>query len=124
VKLVLASTYNSDNAGFNFNGYDSGKMVVSVPDGWQVTVSCGNLVSSVHSCAIINKAGDQARAFPGLGNPRLCPRVPTGSNPDIHLLDGKSRTYRISCLVAGHDGAGMWDTLIVTAGREPQIKFG
>ncbi len=124
VKLTLIASYNSDNAGFNFNGYDSGKMIVSVPDGWQVMIDCQNHGNANHSCAIVKGAGDQTPAFPGSATPDPTQGAPNGSSQTSTFQTANPGTYRISCLVPGHDGAGMWDTFIVTTGGEPQIKFG
>jgi uncharacterized cupredoxin-like copper-binding protein len=124
MKLTLISTYGSDNAGFNFNGASSGKMVVSVPDGWTVTVDCQNHGNGNHSCAIIKKAGDQLPAFPGSATADAIHGFPKGGSQSFTFMAASPGTYRISCLVVGHDDAGMWDTFIVTAGGEPQITFG
>lgn len=121
--LTLISSYNSDNAGFNFNGYDSGKMVVSVPDGWKVTVTCGNNGTGNHSCAIVKKAGDQTSAFPGANTPDPVHGFPPGASQTFTFTATSPAKYRISCLVGGHDDAGMWDTFIVTSGGEPSISF-
>jgi Sulfocyanin (SoxE) domain len=124
VQLTLISSYNSDNAGLNFNGYSSGKMVLSVPDGWQVTVDCQNHGNGNHSCAIVKNAGDQLPAFPGSASPDPTHGFPNGQHQTFTFQTANPGTYRISCLVPGHDDAGMWDTFVVTAGGEPSIKFG
>jgi len=124
VKLTLISSYNSDNAGFNFNGYSSGKMVVSVPDGWKVTVDCQNRGNGNHSCAIVKKGGDQLPAFDGSSTPDAIHGFAKGGSQTFTFTASNPGTYRISCLVVGHDDSGMWDTFIVTASGEPQIKFG
>jgi plastocyanin len=121
--LTLVSSYNSANAGFNFDGYDAGKMVVSIPDGWKVTVMCGNKGTGNHSCAIVKKAGDQTPAFPGSNTPAPAQGFPPGGSQTFTFTATSPGTYRISCLVGGHDDAGMWDTFIVTASGEPSISF-
>jgi hypothetical protein len=123
VTLTLISSYDSDNAGFNFDGYDSGKMVVSVPDGWKVTVNCGNKGTSFHSCAIVNKGGDQTPAIQGASTPNPTGGFPPGATQTFTFTASSPATYRISCLVPGHDDSGMWDTFIVTSSGEPSISF-
>jgi uncharacterized cupredoxin-like copper-binding protein len=124
VKLTLISSYNSDNAGLNFNGYSSGKMVVSVPDGWQVTVDCQNHGTGNHSCGIVKKAGDQLPAFAGSATPDAIHGFPKGAKQSFTFTSANPGTYRISCIVVGHDDSGMWDTFMVTSVGDPQIKFG
>ena len=123
VSLALTSSYNSANAGFNFNGYDSGKMVVSVPDGWKVTVTCGNKGTSNHSCAIVKSMTDQTAAFPGANTPDPVHGFAPGGTQTFTFTAAGPGTYRITCMVGGHDSAGMWDTFIVTNGGDPSIKF-
>ena len=123
VSLTLISSHNSANAGFNFNGYESGKMVVSVPDGWKVTVTCGNKGNGNHSCAIVKKETDQSPAFPGATTPDPVHGFPPGATQTFTFTAANPGTYRITCMVPGHDASGMWDTFIVTSGGEPQIKF-
>jgi uncharacterized cupredoxin-like copper-binding protein len=123
VTLRLVASYNSDNAGMNFNGYDGGKMIVTVPQGWQVTVSCENKGATSHSCAIVSGAGDTSPAFPHAESAAPVQGFPPGQSGTFSFMADRVGSYRISCLVPGHDGAGMWDTFVVAPTGEPSVSY-
>lgn len=51
--LLLVAGYNGANNGLNFDGYGRGRLLVRIPVGWRVTVTCRNAASVRHSCAIV-----------------------------------------------------------------------
>lgn len=123
--LKLVAGYNSSLSGFNFNGYGNGQMVVSIPTGWRVTVDFSNQGQLPHSAAIVHTATSTRPAFPGAGLPgsELTAGIPSGKSATFSFTTGAPGNYRIVCLVPGHEGAGMWDTLTVTStGKIPSIK--
>jgi Sulfocyanin (SoxE) domain len=119
VKFTLVADYNSSNGGMNFNGYSQGALVISVPTGWTATVTCQNKGTINHSCAVVSGPGATQPSISGAGT----------QNPTAGLGGGQSGTFnftapspvieRISCLVPGHEAAGMWITLRIVASGNP-----
>lgn len=123
--LKLVAGYNTNLSGFNFDGYGKGRMVVAVPTGWKVTVDFSNQGQMPHSVAIVHTATSTAPAFPGAGLPasQLTSGLPPGHSATFTFTTGAPGKYRIACLVPGHETAGMWDTLTVTASdKTPSVK--
>jgi len=123
--LKLVAGYNTNLGGFNFNGYGNGRMVVSIPTGWKVTVDFSNQGQLPHSVAIVHTKTSTAPAFPGAGlaGGLLTSGLAQGKAATFTFVAGAPGTYRIVCLVPGHEAAGMWDTFVVTgAGTLPSIK--
>jgi hypothetical protein len=117
----LLAGYNSVYNGLNFNGYAKGEVLVVVPRGWLVEVRCVNHSSTMrHSCAIVRGVS---------GNPAFAGSVPAGARDGLapggsatfSFVAAKTGTYRIACLVPGHEQGGMWDVLDVTHGRRPHV---
>lgn len=123
--LKLVAGYNSELGGLNYNGYGRGKMVVSVPTGWKVTVDFSNQGRLPHSVAITHSARSTAPAFPGAALPpsELTAGIAPGRSAAFTFTTGTPGTYRIACLVPGHQSAGMWDTFMVTGPSvTPSVK--
>ena len=121
--LVLDAAKGSANSGYNFNGFAKGQMVVSVPTGWKITVRCKNDSTTLpHSCAIVNSAGSTTPAFLGSAIPNPTTGLAPGASATFTFTATAAGTYRIDCLVPGHDPLGMWNTLKVTTGGTPSIS--
>src|SRR5579884_2916463 len=118
---LIASKSGAGNT-FNFNGYTDGKMTVSVPVGWKVTVNCRNQGSIPHSCSIVSEANSTTPVFPGATSPNPTSGVPAGGTQTFSFTPDRTGTFRIACLVPGHEDAGMWDTFQVTASGTPSIS--
>ena len=61
--VTLIAGYDSSNNGFNFDGYGRGELLVSVPLGWRVRVTCTNRAPLPNSCAIVRGAGTATPDF-------------------------------------------------------------
>jgi sulfocyanin len=118
---LIAAKSGAGNT-FNFNGYSDGKMTVSVPVGWKVTVNCRNQGSIPHSCSIVSGASSTTPAFPGATSPNPTTGVPPGGTQTFSFTPDRTGSFRIACLVPGHEDAGMWDTFQVTASGSPSIS--
>jgi len=115
--VTLVAGYNGENNGFNFDGYGRGEMLVSVPRGWRVRVTCTNHGGIDHSCAVVPGPMTAAPSFPGAATPIL----PSGRTAEFSFVAGRIGTYRLACLVPGHEEARMWDVLEVTRGGRPSV---
>jgi hypothetical protein len=121
--LVLDAAHGSANGGFNFDGYSKGALAFTMPTGWKVTVKCTNGSTSVsHSCAIVESAGSTTPAFAGAETPNPLTGLAPGASASFTFTPTKTGTYRIDCLVPGHDAAGMWATLKVVASGAPAVS--
>ncbi len=127
VSLLLEANATGALGGFNFDGYGEGQMRVRVPVGWRVEVTCTNLSSTLtHSCAVI----DDSRlspygapvAFRGATTPDARVGLGFGVTARFDFVASRVGTYRIACLVVGHEIDGMWDWLTVTAGGRPSVS--
>lgn len=115
--VTLVAGYNGENNGFNFDGYGRGEMLVSVPRGWRVRVTCTNHGGIDHSCAVVPGPMTAAPSFRGAATPIL----PPGRTAGFSFVAGRIGTYRLACLVPGHEEARMWDVLEVTRGGRPSV---
>ena len=122
VTLRLVAAYNDVYNGFNFNGYGKGEVLVDVPRGWRVNVRCMNNSSSMrHSCAIVRGVNGRTPAFPGAASPGSQEGLPPGHSAGFSFSATRVGSYRIACVVPGHEQAGMWDVLDVTRDQRPTV---
>lgn len=122
VRLRLIAGYNAANNGFNFDGYGRGQLLVRVPLGWRVAVTCQNAGSMRHSCAIVRGPQTTAPAFKGATTPAPTVGLRSGKTATFAFRASHAGTYRIACLVPGHEEARMWDVLVVGHASRPSIS--
>jgi hypothetical protein len=116
--VTLIAGYNGENNGFNFDGYGRGELLVSVPLGWRVRVTCTNRSALPNSCAIVKGAGTATPAFRGASTPTLA----RGSTATFTIVASRAGVYRMTSLVPGHEQARMFDVLEVTRGGTPHVS--
>ncbi|HEY4411401.1 MAG TPA: sulfocyanin-like copper-binding protein [Gaiellaceae bacterium] len=116
--VTLVAAYDGENNGFNFDGYGRGELTLSIPRGWRVRVTCANRGPLTHSCAIVPGPMTITPSFRGAATPIL----PPGSSTTFSFVASRVGTYRIACLVAGHEEARMYDVLEVTRSGTPKIS--
>lgn len=123
VDLKVIANYNSNGAGFNFDGYSGGKMTVTVPLGYKIVTHFKVSAKSelAHSFVVVAGKGrfslaKPELAFPGASTPDPTTGTSPGSGNTVTFVAEKAGTYRFACLVPGHFDAGMWDYLVVKAG--------
>ena len=125
VSFHLVAAHSQANSGFNFNGYGGGRLAVTVPEGWKVSVICENRGPLNHSCAIVRGPTDSQPAIVGASSPNPVSGQPAGATTTFDFTAHGQGTYRIACLVPGHEQAGMWDTFTITgAGGQPTARVG
>jgi sulfocyanin len=124
--LALVAGSTGDNGGFNFDGASKGRLVVSIPVGYKVTVHFTNAVVLPHSAVITayaNRSGSSfPLAFPGATTPNALAGVGKGGQQTFSFTASQAGTYAIVCAVPGHAAAGMWDILQVTQGGLPSLS--
>jgi hypothetical protein len=116
--VKLYAGYNGENNGFNFDGYGRGELMITVPSGWLVRVTCSNRGALTHSCAVVRGPMTVTPSFRGAATPIL----PPGSTTTFSFVASRVGSYRFACLVPGHEEARMWDVLVVTRGGRPSIS--
>ncbi len=122
VQLLLQAGLGSSNNGFNFDGYGRGELTVSVPRGWRVNVRCENHGALYHSCAVVSGALSARPAFRGASTPSPVRGLAPGAHASFSFRASRTGSFRIACLVPGHEQARMWDVLQVTRGGRPSIS--
>jgi hypothetical protein len=121
ISVTLLAGYDSSNNGFNFDGYGRGELMVSVPLGWRVRVTCTNRAAVRHSCAVVDGAMTFRPAFRGAAIPDPGQGLRRGATATFSFVPTKLGAFRLACLVPGHEQARMWDVLEVVRGGRPSI---
>jgi hypothetical protein len=122
VHLVLLAGLGSENDGFNFDGYGRGELLVRIPLGWRVAVDCENRGAVRHSCAVVRGSLSTVPAFRGAATARPEEGLSPGARASFSFVASRTGTFRIACLVPGHEQARMWDVLDVVRDRAPVIS--
>ena len=120
--VTLVAGYDGENNGFNFDGYGRGELLVTVPRGWRVRVTCTNHAAVAHSCAVVRGPMTATPAFRGASVPHPIVGLARGQTARFTFVASRTGSYRFACLVPGHEEARMWDVLEVTAGGRPSIS--
>lgn len=118
VTLTLVAAYDGANHGFNFDGYGRGELLLSVPLGWRVRIRCENRGPLRHSCAVVTGPQTATPAFRGAATAAL----QAGAQATFSFRASRRGTYRLACLVPGHEEARMWDVLDVGKTRRVEIS--
>jgi hypothetical protein len=112
--VTLIAAYPATDFQFNYDGYGSGSLVLTVPAGWQVTVQCENRGTVPNSCSVVRDENSTQPIDASWATPELAP----GSSATFTFTPATPGSYRIASLVDGHEASGMWlDLEVVTLGR-------
>ena len=122
-RLQLGAGYDSANNGFNFDGYSHGRMLVTVPRGWRMTIVCRNAGSRYHSCGVVRGAGPPQLAFRGSAVPDPVRGLPPGASASFAFRASRAGVYRLACLVPGHELAREYDVLAVVRSGKPRVEL-
>lgn len=115
VTLFVEAQANGANSGFNFNGLAKGKGGVTVPLGWEVTVDFLNHGAIPHSAVVTTSDTGVKPAFPGAGMRNATAGITKGQTAHFAFRASRAGKYYIVCAVPGHEPAGMWIRLTVSA---------
>ncbi len=110
------------NSGLNFNGFNDGKLTLTVPTGWTVVLRFTNHDANLpHSAEVV----DTTKPMPaGPVDPPVFAHaitakpmtgLPEGATDSVRFVASKAGSYMIFCAVSGHGLAGMWIRLKVSA---------
>ena len=119
VTFTLVAGYNGANSGLNFDGYFSGDLEIDVPQGWSVTITCGNKGPLNHSCAVAADEAASQALFTGAATPNPGAGLPADRQASFTFKPDRTGTFRIVCLVPGHEPEGMWIVFKVVASGSP-----
>jgi hypothetical protein len=122
--LTLIAGHPATDFQFNYDGYGSGSLVVTIPVGWQVTVQCENRGTVPNSCAVVSGKSDVRPLESSWSTPDPVRGLDPGQSASFVFSPTKTGSYRIASLVAGSEASGMWADLEVTAGGLPKIAAG
>ena len=119
--LTLVAGYDSSNNGFNFDGYGRGELLVTVPLRWRIRVTCINRGGLRHSCAVVNGPMTVQPAFRGASVPNPVQGLLQGQKATFSFVASRTGSFRLACLVPGHEEARMYDVLTIARGGKPSI---
>lgn len=122
VTWKLVASYQGVNHGLSFDGEAFGAMQVTVPLGWSVTVDFSNAGTVIHSAAVVTATGTST-VFPGAETPNPAQGTAPGQAASFTFTASQTGSYRVACLTPGHEPAGMWASLVVSAGGLPSVHL-
>ena len=122
VTWKVVAAYQDVNHGLSFDGEAKGAMRVTVPAGWSVTVDFSNVGTINHSAVVVTSTG-MTPVFPGAETPSPMQGTPPGQTATFTFTASHAGSYRLACLMPGHEAAGMWETITVASGGLPRVQL-
>jgi len=119
VSFTLVAGFNGANSGLNFDGYFGGNAEIDAPQGWSVTITCSNKGPLNHSCAVVADESASEPLFTDATTPNPGAGLPAGQQASFTFKPNQTGTFRIVCLVPGHEPEGMWIAFKVTGSGLP-----
>jgi sulfocyanin len=120
--LHLTAGLTQLNGGLNFNGFNDGKLTVTVPANWTVVLRFTNHDANLpHSAEVVDTAKPMPAgpvdpaAFPHAMTGKLMQGLGSGQTDSVRFAANKAGSYMIFCAVPGHGLAGMWIRFKVSA---------
>ena len=92
------------------------------PLGWRVVVDCENRGGMRHSCGIVKGSLATTPAFHGASTKQPIVGLSPRAKATFSFTAARTGSFRIACLVPGHEQARMWDVLVVGRGGRPSIS--
>ena len=110
------------NSGLNFNGFNDGKLTLTVPTGWTVVIRFTNHDANLpHSVEVVDTTKPMPAgpvdppAFAHAMTAKLMTGISGGESDSMRFVASKAGSYMIFCAVPGHGLAGMWIRFKVSA---------
>src|SRR2546428_11218447 len=120
--FALTAGLTQLNRGLNFNGYNDGKLTLTIPAGWNVVIRFTNHDANLpHSAEVVDTtkpmpAGPvEPPAFARAMTVRLMQGLAAGEADSLRFVASKAGSDMVFCAVPGHGLAGMWIRLKVSA---------
>lgn len=129
VTMAMIAGKDTTNGGWNFNGYASGAMTITVPVGWTVEMNFRNDDVLPHSLVVTQvddplPSQNGKPAFPRAFTIDLIPGIPQTKGDKVSFVAKTPGRYRIFCGVPTHGHGGMWDWFVVSADAQtPSVTF-
>jgi hypothetical protein len=120
VVTLIAGHPATDNQ-FNYDGYSSGALILTIPVGWQVTIQCLNHGTVPNSCSIVSNGAATEPVDAGWSTPNPHAGLDPGQSSGFSFSATAPGSYRIASLVGGNEASGMWADLEVTGGGVPTL---
>ena len=102
------------NSGLNFNGFNDGKLTLTVPQNWTVVIQFANKDPNLpHSAEVVDTtkpmpAGPADPTFAHAMTTKLMVGHASGEAETFQFVANKPGSFMIFCAVPGHGLAGMW----------------
>ncbi|HEY6539072.1 MAG TPA: sulfocyanin-like copper-binding protein [Candidatus Dormibacteraeota bacterium] len=122
VTWKVVAAYQGVNHGLSFDGEADGAMKLTVPRGWTVTVDFSNVGTTNHSAVIVTSTG-MTPVFAGAETPSPMNGTAPGQTASFTFSASQTGSYRLACLMPGHEAAGMWETFTVSSGGLPSVQL-
>src|SRR6266568_2209801 len=119
--VTLVAAYPATDFQFNYDGYASGALVLTVPVGWQVTVQCENRGTVPNSCAVVAGRADTSPVDPSWSTPDPQRGLDPGQSASFTFTPPVPGSLRIASLVDGSEASGMWLDLEVVGSGRPKL---
>jgi len=125
---ITAAEQAKDPTPFNFNGFASGKLNITVPKGWlvqMVFVNNGDIPHSLEVASLVSQIPIQGQrpAFAGATTPELDAGLASHQSAAFQFRASAPGRFRMLCGVPGHAISGMWDYFVVSAtATQPSVS--
>lgn len=119
--LTLQPGYTASDYQSNFNGWQYGQLIVSVPIGWRLTVDCINRGRVPNSCAIVGSGSATTPLESDWATPDYARGLAPGASASFTAQLSRPGRYRLADLVPGRESAGAWAELVVITSGPPSV---
>ncbi len=119
--VILVAGYPAGDYQFNYNGYGSGALVLTIPVGWTVTVQCENHGTVPNSCSVVRGRQDTTPLDLSWSTPNPSHGLDPGQSASFEFTPTRTGSFRIASLVGGNEASGMWADLEVTPEGKPTL---